>query len=196
MTDIRVSGFDESVIKDELIAVVTDIGGCLASDVRISPFRPMRNGLNLAWVRCPLVATIKIVKKGKLGVGWSLARVEMMRSRPVQCFKCWHFGHVRNRCESATDRSNHCFKCGNPEHTSYNCMSEPYSVICADLGHKTAHRIGSSACAGMTKGGGALSKPGSRDWNFLFCYIFTYFLLLIYQFIYIVPDDGFVFFGN
>jgi len=27
MADIRVSGFDESVIKDELIAVVTDIGG-------------------------------------------------------------------------------------------------------------------------------------------------------------------------
>jgi len=127
--DIRVSGFDESVIEDELIAAVTDAGDCLASEIRVSPFRPMRDGLNLAWIKCPLVAAIKLAKMGRLNIGWSVARVEMMQSRPVQCYKCWHFGHVRNKCESAMDRTNHCFKCGNPNHTSYNCLSDPYCVI-------------------------------------------------------------------
>jgi len=107
----------------------------------------------------PLVAAIKI-KKGKLGIGWSVARVEMMWSRPVQCYKCWHFGHIRNKCESAMDRTNHCFKCGNPEHTSYNCMSESYCVVCADLSHETAYRIGSSVCAGMARD--VTPKPSSR----------------------------------
>jgi len=31
--DIRITGFDESVIKDEIIIVVTKFGNCLASDV-------------------------------------------------------------------------------------------------------------------------------------------------------------------
>jgi len=44
--DIRIAGFDESVVKDEVIAVLTELGECLVSDVRIGFFRPMRNGLN------------------------------------------------------------------------------------------------------------------------------------------------------
>jgi len=31
--DLRISGFDESVIKDEIITIVTEFGDCLASDV-------------------------------------------------------------------------------------------------------------------------------------------------------------------
>jgi len=30
--DLRVSGFDDSVIKDEIITIVTDVGGCLACE--------------------------------------------------------------------------------------------------------------------------------------------------------------------
>jgi len=149
MADIRVSGFDESVTKDELVAALSEMGGCSSCD--ISPFRPMCNGLGLTWIRCPLVSAIKLVKKSRLNIGWSVARIEMMRSRPVQCYKCWHFGHVRNQCNSDMDRTNYCFKCGNPNHSSYTCLSDAYCVICADLGHDVAHRIGSSACASMAR---------------------------------------------
>jgi len=48
--DLKISGFDESVIKDEVITMVTETGDCLASDVRVGPFRLMRNGLNMTWV--------------------------------------------------------------------------------------------------------------------------------------------------
>jgi len=86
--DVRISDFDDSVIKDKLITIITEIGNCLASDVRIGQFRPMRNGLNMVWVQYPLSAAIKLSKKGNVSVGWSVAWVEMMRSRSVQCFKC------------------------------------------------------------------------------------------------------------
>jgi len=154
MADVRVSGFDESVTKDELIAVLTEIGG--SSDIRVSPFRPIRNGLT--WIRCPLVSAIKLVRKSKLNIGWFVACVEMMRSRPVQCYKCWNFGHVHNQCSSDIDRTNHCFKCGNPNHTSYSCLSDAYCVICADLGHDTTHRIGSTACASTARAANSKSS--------------------------------------
>jgi len=153
--DVKISGFDDSVIKDELITIITEIGSCLASDVRIGQFRPMRTGLNMVWVQCPLSAAIKLSRKAKINVGWSVARVEMMRSRPVQCFKCWHFGHVRNTCNSPMDRTGYCFKCGNPNHTSYSCLSDAYCVICSDFGYETAHRLGSSACSALTRRTGA-----------------------------------------
>jgi len=139
--DIKISGFDDSVIKDELITLITEIGNCLASDVRIGQFRSIKNGLNMVWVQCPLPAVIKLSRKARINVGWLVARIEMMRARPVQCFKCWHFGHVRNTCSSSEDRTGNCFKCGNPNHNSYNCLSESYCVICADLGHRASFGI-------------------------------------------------------
>jgi len=45
--DVRISDFNDSVIKDELITIIIEIGNCLASDVRIDQFRPMRNSLNM-----------------------------------------------------------------------------------------------------------------------------------------------------
>jgi len=152
--DLRVVGFDESVIKDEVIAMITDIGGCLASEIRVGPFRPMRNGSNMTWVQCPLSAVQRVARRGKVNLGWSIARAELMRAKPVQCYKCWHFGHVRNKCSSASDRTGHCFRCGDPNHTSYNCSVEPYCVICADLGHGASHRLGTPACSAMAQGSG------------------------------------------
>jgi len=160
--DLRISGFDDSVIKDEIITVITEFGSCLASDIRVGQFRPLRNGLNLVWVQCPLTAAIKVSRRGKVNIGWSVARVELMKSRPVQCYRCWHFGHVRNNCDSPNDRTGNCFKCGDTNHTSYSCLCDPYCVICADFGHDTAHRLGSSACTAMTR---RIVNPRSNNNN-------------------------------
>jgi len=45
--DIRITDFDESVIKNQILTMTTELGGCLAGDVRVGSFRPMRNGLNM-----------------------------------------------------------------------------------------------------------------------------------------------------
>jgi len=152
--DLRISGFDVSVISDEIIASITENGDCLASDVRVGSFRPMRNGLMMTWVQCPLSAAIKVSKRKKLNLGWSVARVELLSAKPVQCFKCWEFGHVRNGCKSAIDRTGHCFRCGGTDHKSYTCTLDFCCAICSVYGYDTAHRIGSSACLAMARGGG------------------------------------------
>jgi len=159
--DLKISGFDESVLKDEVITVLTESGECLASDVRVGPFRPMRNGLLMTWVQCPLSAALKISRKNKVNLGWSIARVELMRARPVQCFKCWHFGHVRNNCESVTDRTGHCFRCGGNNHTSYTCLANPFCVVCSESGFDSSHRLGSPACSAMT--GAQVGSRGQRQ---------------------------------
>jgi len=151
--DIRITGFDESVIKDEILTMTTELGECLAGDVKVGSFRSMRNGLNMTWVQCPLSAALKVARKGKVNLGWSVARVELMKARPVQCFK-WNFGHVRNNCSSPVDRTGHCFKCGGPDHSPYKYLSSPYCVICADSGFESAHRLGSLACSAMSQGPG------------------------------------------
>jgi len=97
--DLRISGFDEFVIKDEIITTVTEFGDYLASDVRVGSFRPMRNGLGMT-CNAPFLPRSH---KNKVNLGWSVTRVELMRARLGQCFKCWYFGHVRNNCESVTD---------------------------------------------------------------------------------------------
>jgi len=86
--DLKISGFDESVLKDEIITVMTEFDECLASDVRVGSFHPMRNGLVMTWVQCPLSAALKVSRKNKGNLGWSVARVELMRAWPVQYFKC------------------------------------------------------------------------------------------------------------
>jgi len=82
--DLRLVGFDESVIKDEVITVITDFGGCLASEVRVGPFRPMRNGSHMTWVQCPLSAAQRVSRRGKINLGWSVAKVELMKAKPIQ----------------------------------------------------------------------------------------------------------------
>jgi len=151
--DLRISGFDVSVINDEIITSITKNGDCLTSDVRVGSFRPMRNGLMMTWVQCPLSAAIKVSKRKKLNLCWSVARVELLSAKPVQCYKCWEFGHVRNSCKSAIDRTGHCFRCSGTDHKSYTCTRDFCCAICSVYGFDTAHRIGSSACSAMARGG-------------------------------------------
>ncbi|RLU15159.1 hypothetical protein DMN91_012153 [Ooceraea biroi] len=63
-----------------------------------------------AWVQCPLAAANSVAAAGYLRLGWTMVRVELLRSRPTQCFKCWHFGHVRSKCTATVDRDRNCFR--------------------------------------------------------------------------------------
>lgn len=131
----------------ELEHEVADAGGCLSEDVKSSEIRWMRNGLGTAWVKCPLEAANKIVEHGKLKVGWTIARVELFKNRPLQCFNCWAFGHVGYACTSSANRKNHCYFCGNKGHASRVCMAEkPDCLLCRENKLKSNHRLGSVMC--------------------------------------------------
>lgn len=145
--DCRLVGLDDTVSPQEIAEAVASLGECLPSDLRVSPIRLLRSGFGVAWVQCPLSALNRLMELGRIRIGWSSVRVESLGVRPTQCFRCWEFGHVRDTCKSAVDRSGHCFGCGEPNHNIRDCRSELRCVICRDRGLSHSHRLGSAICA-------------------------------------------------
>lgn len=144
--ELRFIGLDDSVTPEEIQDLVAEAGDCSPQDVKVGQMREMPNGLNTAWVLCPLAAALKVAKKEKVRIGWTTARVVLLRKRPTQCFKCWRFGHVRFACSYPEDRSAACFNCGRTGHSSRTCGLPPHCVLCHEAGRDSGHRLGSTQC--------------------------------------------------
>lgn len=149
--DIKLYNFDDSIVPSEIGLLFAEIGDCPLSSIKTSVIRKQRNGLNMAWVNCPLQLAIKIAKMGKISIGWSMAGVELLKKRPTRCFKCWHFGHLKNLCPNSTDRQGCCFRCGDRGHI-FNTCDKPFKCCaCLDLGFECNHRTGSSFCQAVNR---------------------------------------------
>lgn len=145
--DLKISGLDESVTKEEIADIITDLDKCNPDNIIADNIRWMANGLGTIWVRCPASTANRIAASGKIKIGWTIAKVEILPSRPLQCFKCWNYGHVRYSCTSTIDRSNHCYRCGSSTHRVKSCnATSPHCIICEEKGNKTNHRLGSASC--------------------------------------------------
>ncbi|KMQ91209.1 gag-pol polyprotein [Lasius niger] len=110
--EIRLIGLDASTTPVEVKDVIIGCSGCLDEDIRVGVIRPMANGLFTVWVQCPLSAAVKVANLGKVRIGWTSARVDLLEVRPTQCFRCWQFGHLRHSCQSKDDYSGLCFSMG------------------------------------------------------------------------------------
>lgn len=145
--ELRLWGLDVSISAEDVIHTVSGRGGCSPVEVRPGPFVKMPNGLHSVWVRCPLEAAIKASSGGKIRIGWSTVRVELLQARPMQCFKCWQYGHVSAKCKIAEDRSRSCFKCSLIGHLARDCgASVPLCLVCRGAGRSALHRMGASGC--------------------------------------------------
>lgn len=151
--EIRIWGLDDSTSQEEIACIVAEIGGCSPLEVIVAPITKMRNRLGMSWIRCPLSVAIKVASSGKIRIGWTVARVELSQARPIQCFRCWNYGHMRSNCKSAIDRTGSCFRCGNPGHSARQCNLPPRCVICEHGGRSFNHRIGSFNCVTMKENG-------------------------------------------
>lgn len=144
--ELRIIGLDDSVTKEEVVAEIARLGECKINNIKTGDIRIMRNGLGFIWAQCPLNAAVKVAKNGKIKLGWSIVRVELLKARPKQCFKCWQFGHLRQACTSSKDYSKLCYKCGSEGHWAPKCENDPKCVICSEANREANHRIGSLAC--------------------------------------------------
>lgn len=145
--ELSVVGFDESVTSREVVEALSCVGGCPSADIRTGPIRMMNNGLGMLWVQLPVEAAARAAEEGRLRVGWTMARVELLKVRPLQCFKCWAFGHVQNMCKSVVDRRGACFRCGQGGHVAGVCKNPVHCAVCFDAGLEAAHRLGGPQCA-------------------------------------------------
>lgn len=149
--EIRVIGFDESVTLDEITEVLSEMGQCPVSDIKMGPIRFMSNGLGMVWAQLPVAATVRIVEVGRIRIGWTMARVELLKARPLQCFRCWSFGHVQSMCRSIVDRRGACFRCGQKGHVANACGNEARCAVCHDAGLEASHRLGGPQCFAQTQ---------------------------------------------
>lgn len=83
--EFRILGLDDSITEQEVVEVVAETGDCAVKDVKVGQLRKMSNGMFAIWAQCPLAAAIKITKPGKVRIGWTVAKVELLKARPLQC---------------------------------------------------------------------------------------------------------------
>lgn len=162
MAELRVRDLDDAVSGWDVSHSLAEVGGCRPSEVTTGTIRKGPNGLGTVWARCPLAAANKIAEAGKIIVGWAVARVQILDTRPLQCFRCLEGGHVKATC-NGPDRSTRCYRCGDPGHKAQNCVARPSCPVCTDMGRPANHRAGSKACVPAQRRGrggtASLAKP-------------------------------------
>lgn len=122
-------------------------GGCLREDVRVGEIRWTPFGSGSIWVKCPILAARRVIEERNLTVGWGVANVESLRTRPLICYRCLGTGHSRQRCMSDVDRSGRCYRCGASDHRAVHCSAVSLSCpLCSDLGLPAEHVFGGKDC--------------------------------------------------
>jgi len=149
--EIRLKDVEDSISAAEVVEAVSVHGECQTAEIRVGPIRRGTNGLGTVWVRCPLNAANRLVRKGHVLLGWTRTRIELLPERPTACFRCLQVGHVRAACPSGTDRTGLCYRCGLAGHLARDCENLPRCPLCSGTKRPDNHRVGSQACKAPRK---------------------------------------------
>ncbi|XP_070518826.1 uncharacterized protein [Cardiocondyla obscurior] len=166
MGEARLSGFDESLSKEEISGIIATAVGGKITDFKVSNIITMRSGMYMTWISGPLIYIDRLANLKKVRLGWSIARVDQSKARRVQCFKCWFFGHTANNCTQVVDRTGCCFRCGETGHLSKICKKKNRCIICDELGLSNNHRIGSFYCTAANNPGTNNVRDGNKNVNY------------------------------
>ncbi|XP_059061645.1 uncharacterized protein LOC131854540 [Achroia grisella] len=145
--EMRIMGLDDSVTTQDIAEAVARDGECVPDEVKAGEIRLNPSGLGTCWVRAPILVVKKITTAARIKVGWVSAPVELLRQRPLRCFKCLQTGHVRMRCPHEGDRSGLCFRCSKSGHKAAGCKATPCCAICREAGKPAEHWLGSKNCS-------------------------------------------------
>lgn len=167
MAQVRVRDLDESIEQEDIIQALVKVGGGDPQKIRVGRRSTTPYGMGAVIVQCPLATANKVVAGSRLMVGWAACKVNMLKDRPLQCFKCLGLGHVQQRCPSAMDRGKCCYRCGVEGHLAADCQASPKCMVCTQAGRSARHRT-SARCGvkptrdvsdGVGTGKGKRKKP-------------------------------------
>jgi len=148
--DLRISELEDTISPADIARAVSEFGaGFCADDIRVGRIRRGRDGLGTAWVQAPAVVGVPAAEAKKIRIGWTDARVTLLKGRPIRCFRCLAPGHVQRRCPR--DRSRCCYNCGGEGHFAVTCCARPHCVECAEKGREASHRMGTPGVCPMVK---------------------------------------------
>jgi len=157
--ELRIKDLEDSVSAVDIAVAIAKTGQCEQEEVRVGAIRMAPNRLGTAWCRCPLTAANRIAKEGKLVVGWTKVRVEILPDRPTTCFRCLRRGHVRANCPEDGGNEGLCYRCGEPGHLAGTCAAPPRCPLCKGSGRPENHRVGSEACRAPKRGNNRRANP-------------------------------------
>ncbi|XP_068986210.1 uncharacterized protein [Bombus flavifrons] len=151
--EAKVVKIDVSATIDEIREALAQKGGCKVEDIQLGKLRTSKDGLGSVWMQCPVGAMRKLAQAGKITIGWSVAKIETMERRPLQCFRCLEIGHVKKICTSKENREHLCYRCGISGHLAKECTAiNPNCPLCKALRAQADHRMGGPFCFSWKKG--------------------------------------------
>ncbi|CAH2048627.1 unnamed protein product, partial [Iphiclides podalirius] len=161
--DLRLTGLDDSVTRDQVLAAIVAAAACPLDHVKADEIREGRRGTGCIWVQCPVAATKVLVSARSMRIGWSYVHVESLEPRRMKCFRCLEIGHTRLQCTSEVDRSDICYRCSAPGHKATACLAKPHCAVCAVAGRPAEHSVGAKGCSPPKKGKKTGRTPASQQ---------------------------------
>ncbi|XP_062556887.1 uncharacterized protein LOC134221716 [Armigeres subalbatus] len=136
---------DEVTTSEEIASAIKDQGGVVVANASIR-LRRGPQGTQIATVKLPAIDANKVIKVGKLKIGWSVCPVSLYQPPVVdKCFRCLEPGHKSWACKGP-DRSNLCRRCGEEGHKAHTCEKAPSCTLCASRKQEHNHAMGGPAC--------------------------------------------------
>uniref|UniRef100_A0A6V7L7M5 CCHC-type domain-containing protein n=1 Tax=Bracon brevicornis TaxID=1563983 RepID=A0A6V7L7M5_9HYME len=160
---LEVTKLDSTVSKEEIFeALQTSLGeGNKIQPKVVVSIRMAFGGTSKVLLKLPLRIGKVLLGKQTIRVGWSNGRVREAL-KPLECFKCWDYGHIESKCTSEVDRSKLCMKCCEEGHKAADCSAQhPHCILCQANGKKeTEHVQGTKNCPVFLKAQRALAQKG------------------------------------
>ena len=153
---IEIRDLEETTTEEEIKeAFITALVEVTPDQVEVKALRAGPRGTKAALVVAPrALATAKVLKPGKVRVGWVNATARE-KKLVIRCFKCLEFGHVAAVC-SKNIQEKLCYRCGKPGHLAAGC-GKPYKCpACEATGKSHGHRTGDVTCAALAIARGKL----------------------------------------
>ena len=136
--------------EGEVQKALAKIAGPPVEGLNVKAMRPMCGGMKMAIVTMPCMNALHIIKSGKVGIGWVIARVREKIS-VSRYFRCSAFGHLSHNCDKGNNVTKSCFLRGFTDHLAATCSSEPVCTQCEAIGVDHRHRSGSAKFPALAK---------------------------------------------
>jgi hypothetical protein len=79
--ELRVHNLVDSASVEQVAEVVAKAGGCQTGQIWMGEIKQAPSGLFGVWLRAPQAAAHKVAALGKVVVGWTVAKVELLQPR-------------------------------------------------------------------------------------------------------------------
>lgn len=145
-TVVIIKDLDEITTQNEILEALETAFEIAKGDCRVKSLKTAYRGTQAATIGLPPNAARKLVKEGKVKIGWVVCRIRE-QNEPIKCYRCFNLGHRAINCKSECDRSNCCLKCGEEGHKAKICKKQPKCLLCSEKpGSNNNHGTGTFRC--------------------------------------------------